>query len=268
MSYYSRPNISSPYSNSYYNDFYLTNDFGLPEELITVMKEMDQKVSTKRQVMNNIRNKPVTNNKDKYLSRNLEINSNNPLDSKVFYDMLLAKELTDIKLNVIGGSQFVAHKVILAARSPYFNSYFLRFPQEVVEVVETNSKTFQQYLAFVYSQPINISNWRDAFDLFNYLNFTQTTWPDKDRDVVWNVRVPTVEFIEYIAELGRLFNDAIPNSILEDTAFHLNDLIDLSSLGEEVMSILLNSSEIGITKQNFINYMREQGVDNALLDRL
>lgn len=84
------------------------------------------------------------------------------------------------------------------------------------------------------------------------------------------VRVPTADFIEYIGRLARLFDDSVPTAILYKTANHLNDLIDLSPLGEEVMTILLNSEYLfaGPSKGQFIKYMRQQGVDNALLDHI
>ena len=144
------------------------------------------------------------------------------------------------------------------------------FPRDVLIADEVSAKVFQQYLAFVYGQPIRIDDWREAFDLFDYLVFTQTNWTERHFDVVWAVRVPTADFIEYISRLSELFDGAIPNTILYDTPIHLNDLIDLSPLGEEVMNILLNSEYLftGPSKAEFIQYMRKQGIDPALLVRV
>jgi hypothetical protein len=207
---------------------------------------------------------------NEYKTKELIINKDGVIDGNALYNMLLAKELTDTTIRLSDGSQFVAHKIILAVASNYFKAQFLRFPRDVLIVNETNTKTFQQYLAFVYGQPLKINDWREAFDLFDYLSFTQTNWPKQRTDVVWNVRVPTADFMEYIDRLSKLFGGVIPTELLYDTPIHLNDLIDLSPLGEEAMILLLNSEYLftGPSKSQFIKYMREQGVDPVLLDRV
>lgn len=208
--------------------------------------------------------------REEYRTKELVINKRGKINDKALYDMLLSREFTDTTIRVADGSEFIAHKVVLASASDYFKAQFLRFPRDVLIADGVGAKTFQRYLAFVYGQSINITDWREAFDLFDYLNFTQTNWPEQHYDVVWSVRVPTADFIEYISRLSELFDGAIPTTILYDTPIHLNDLIDLSSLGEEVMNILLNSEYLftGPSKSQFIEYMIKQAVDSALLDRV
>lgn len=207
--------------------------------------------------------------REEFINDKRPINKN--INTQGLYRMLLNKELTDVTIKLPEGVDFKAHKVILGVASDYFKSQFTRFRRDdVLTVTETSAKVFQQYLAFVYGQEIDIKEWRDAFDLFDYINFTQTAWEDKDIDVVYSVRFPVKDFVEYIDRIAELYDGEVPNNVLESTADHLLELVDLSPLGEEAMIVLLNSEYLfaGPSKAEFIAYMRKLGVDGALLDRV
>lgn len=255
--------------NAYYDrnqylpivQMYLPGIKELPEGLYTdwQAREWAQRERSKRQ------------QHEEFINKKVSINKNQGINSNGLYEMLLNKELTDVTIKLPEGVEFKAHKVILGAASDYFKAQFGRFRRgDVLAVTETSAKVFQQYLAFVYGQEIDIKDWRDAFDLFDYINFTKTNWDDKGTTAVYSVRFPVKDFVEYIGRLAELYDGEIPNAVLESTADHLLELVDLSPLGEEAMIVLLNSEYLftGPSKPEFIAYMRKLGVDAALLDRV
>lgn len=185
------------------------------------------------------------------------------------YRMFMNHEFTDVTIKLDDGSQIRTHKLVLAAASDYFKGQILRFPNPVISVDKVSSHTFHTYLILAYGQKITITDWRLAFELFDFIDYTKTLWPNKAKDVVATT-VGHHEFLEYFDRVANLYDYEIPEEVIYDMAAHIQDLVDLSVLGEETMKILLNSEHLcyGITKQQLINHMRQLGVDAAMLDRL
>ena len=106
--------------------------------------------------------------------------------------------------------------------------------------------------------------------MFALINYTQTYWPTKNRDVIVGVKVPTADFIEYIMAISDLYNGEIPEKVVYEAPTHIKGHVDLSPLSEEFLKVMLNSEYLyyGPSKELLIDIMRSKGVDPQVLSRL
>ena len=188
------------------------------------------------------------------------------------YKLYRQGKQTDLPIR-IKGSMINVHRLVLTAASSYFDTLLSgRFSDntQVVDVTDTDSETFLRYIDFIYGQPLEVGNWRDAFNLFYYIKYTATEWPNQDNDVVKGVSVPATEYIEYMEQLAQLYDGEVPNEVIKASMRFITEPIDLSPLNEEVIRLILNSSKLenSDARQELLEYMYFSGADNALIRRL
>lgn len=190
-------------------------------------------------------------------------------------DFLDTGLLSDIEFIVTLANKresFKVHKLVLASSSDYFKSLFLGPLKEnglISTLDNIDPHIFRLYIDGLYGKRIVLSDWREAFQLFSYIDYTQTEWINKDKDVVWGFYVPPKDYIEYIVKISNLYDGEIPNKVVYDSAKHITNLVDLSPLSEEFLEILLNSEHIlKADKSSLLKHMKLKGVDPSLLDRL
>jgi hypothetical protein len=179
------------------------------------------------------------------------------------YQMLLNDEFTDIVIRLDDDSQVKAHGLVLAAASDYFKGQILRFFNPIISIDKVLPCTFRRYLDFVYGQTLEFEDWRQKFDLFDFMNYTKTLWPTKKEDVTI-VKIGRGEFLEYFDRVAKLYDYEVPEDVIYAMAVHIHDLVDLSPLGEETMKILLNSEYLYCGPTKLIDYMRQLGVDAVM----
>lgn len=151
--------------------------------------------------------------------------------------------LSDVNF-VVGNRVFKAHKLVLASSSPYFKALFIGPFKGTGVNVPLNGvepEVFKLYLDAVYGAKVRILDWRTAFKLFKFIEYTQTYWPTKDRDVIVGVNIPQGDFEKYIMSLNDLYNGELPEDIIYDSAMQIKGQVDLSSFSKEFVDILLGS---------------------------
>ena len=188
------------------------------------------------------------------------------------YKLYRQGKQTDLPIR-IKGTTINVHRLVLTAASAYFDTLLSgRFGDntQVLDVTDTARETFLRYIDFIYGQPIEIGNWRDVFNLFYYIKYTATEWPNQDTDVVKGVSVPATEYIEYMDQLAQLYDGEVPNEVIEASMRFITEPIDLSPLNEEVIRLILNSPKLehSDARQELLDYMYFAGADNDLIKRL
>ena len=182
--------------------------------------------------------------------------------------------LSDIAF-MTGPKTFKAHKIILAVASGYFRSLFFgqfNVPDIIARITDVEPEIFKLYLDLVYGKEIYVDNWKMAFKLFEYIDYTQTSWPTKGGDTVWTFNVPEEDFVNYIIELGKLYNGEIPENVLYDTPKHIRKMVDLSPLAEneDLLRVNLNSEYLvyGPSKAILLDEIIRKGGDPGLRNRI
>ena len=120
---------------------------------------------------------------------------------------------TDTVIHV-KGKLFKAHKLVLAAVSPFFEAIYygpMSKESDIDLSQSVDSRTFELYLNYVYRKEYP-EDWRDRVNLYNFCNYTQTS-------IVPSLYVPqedVQEFIqwEYNANPAPFITDYIDLSVL------------------------------------------------------
>ena len=183
--------------------------------------------------------KPDLNRKrPRYIAKEFRFVSNQHL-----YKLRDNNLLTDITL-IVGNETMRAHKFILFTASEYFerkiHGGFTPIGDTLV-IQDVSPVIFKLYLDLIYGKGLILNDWHVAFELFKYLDYTQTYWSTKDTDVIECVSVPEDDFIDYIGALAELYQGEVPNDVIRASAFHLLKVIDLSPLGPDFLEVFLDS---------------------------
>jgi len=183
--------------------------------------------------------RPDLNRKrEQYIAKEFKFASNQHFNK--FFDNNI---LTDIKV-VIGDNIMHAHKFMLVSASEYFEKIILGGFSPIGDTIRLQGISptiFKLYLDLIYGTGIILNDWRVMFELFKYIDYTQTYWPTKDTDVINCVSVPEDDFIDYIAAIVELYHGEVPNDVIHASAIHLLKVIDLSPLGPDFLQVFLES---------------------------
>lgn len=174
---------------------------------------------------------------------------------------------TDITL-IVSGVSFHAHKLILATASPYFEALLLSGFKEAsdncIVLKGITCEVFRLYIDLMYGKEVTINNWRNAFDLFDYLKLTLVNWNKDSTATLFHV--PPEEYVEYIKRLYLLYDDDVPRWLIEETGKYITSTLDLSEFDPAFMQLIrpttmkLNVYDVGngyfreITKGLIIRY--------------
>lgn len=147
--------------------------------------------------------------------------------------------MTDVILSA-SGSYFSAHKLILAAATPYFERLFFsdfKKPETIFVLNEVSLPTLQLFIDLIYGREILLTDWKMAFDLFDFFERVLLPW---ERDLaVTQIYVPPEEYLEYIQRLDRLYNGEIPISVIQATAKFVTSRTNLTGLSKEFLDLIM-----------------------------
>lgn len=84
-----------------------------------------------------------------------------PSDMHLHYGhLLLSKQYTDVEF-LVGGETFLAHRLVLAARSPVFMAELFPLMNEVVQIDDMEAQAFKALLIFIYTDTLPEFNQHD-----------------------------------------------------------------------------------------------------------
>jgi hypothetical protein len=144
----------------------------------------------------------------------------------------------------LGTVKVPAHKIVLSAASEYFSNLFFsktfRTVGAIVPIGGIKPEIFELYLDYVYGQDIKIANWKESISLYRLIDYTQTQWPMKDRDLT-DLDVTTADYIDYLHLLIELYHEDVPIEILKTSARFIKDYVDLAGLDPETIRVITHS---------------------------
>lgn len=163
------------------------------------------------------------------------------------------KFLSDIDL-ICEGKCFPAHKVILCSVSDFFitvfNNKFRVTNDSKLVLTDVSPKTLEQYLNYIYGErELTFTDWRDAMDFFDFMDFTQTQF-DYNNDLfnIYNVD----NFPEYLSRLKNFFCGKLPTNILIKSARHINNESDLNSLDSSILKIIFEQGKFRLNREDIL----------------
>ena len=166
----------------------------------------------------------------------------------------------------LGTVKIPAHKLILSAASDYFNTLFFtpgfRALGVTVPVNGISPEIFKMYLEYVYGNSIRLTDLRTAFQLFMFIDYSQTHWETKDQDLS-NLNISS-DYIDYIHLLIRLYHEEVPLEVLQKSAKFIKEYVDLSGLDPEVIKTITNSTYFDpkiIDRQKIYQNLISKGYD-------
>ena len=135
--------------------------FYLCKEDLTKCQQADGSLTFHCTILSHVKQEPVLSSADPRAS--LAINCTNELSTQ-FGDLFDKMPSSDVNFN-IGGREFPAHKLILAARSKVFEAMFKHSTKENVtnqiEIEDIKPEVFQELLRFIYTGRVSIQRqWR------------------------------------------------------------------------------------------------------------
>lgn len=149
--------------------------------------------------------------------------------------------LTDVTL-VASGVRFNAHKFMLVAASPYFERFFFsgfKRANDQITFNDVSSEIIQLYLDLIYGKEVLLTDWKIAFDLFDFFERTLISW-EKD-SAVTSMNVPPGQYFEYIQRMERLYGGEIPVSVIQATKKFVSGQVDLIGLSKEFIDVIISS---------------------------
>jgi hypothetical protein len=142
------------------------------------------------------------------------VNFESPGYAIIFSKPVERNLLTDINFHV-ENEVFNAHRLILAANSPYFKAMFTTqvgtLEKEIV-LKDVSAKTFSNFLDVIYGGSFTIDKWQQLTSLLVYADMVQLSI---DREaMIKKIVVPSVEYHLFITALDTLYRGNIPVRII------------------------------------------------------
>ena len=184
------------------------------------------------------------------------------------------KIMTDIELTRPKVFSHFVHKLILVSSSGFFQKLFSTAlgsdtrPDDQFVMSAPTAEVMSQYLDLLYGQTVEFKSWKEAFDLYDYLEYTSTNW-NKDKAVLVEDVRPE-EYSQYIERLSKVYHDEIPTEVLQHSAQFIKGTLDLSEFGEEFVKTVMLSpryeNSLEHSKKIVASLMTKEGYSSSLFD--
>lgn len=147
--------------------------------------------------------------------------------------------LLDVTFIVSNSEKITAHKIVLAAASPYFKSMFTRWSQNEYSINGVDPDFFKLLIDSIYGKDILTNDW---YVLLNLIILIRYFLIDIDIDpYVKLIDVPSKDIITYIAGLNVIFPEGFSVEYIDHIADKLKSDIDLSFLTDEMIHLIFSS---------------------------